>query len=119
MLVWNETDVLTVLEVVPEIEADQLSHIYSTSKNGIKLEITIFQYDGDVRFELTNETNGSSIFTMQIMDCDGVLRKIDKTGEYLEFAPAKCFGGRYDGVTSIPYGVRVSVHPDIQVSLYG
>lgn len=119
LLVWDETDVLTVLEVAPEVEADGIWHKYVIEKDGIKLNILIYQYDGDVKFELANTRIGSNIFAMQLIDCQGILRKRDTTGEYLEFAPSKCFGSRYDGEQSIPYGVRVYVNPSINVSLYG
>lgn len=119
MLVWDETDLMTVLEVLPDEESNGVFHIYTVEKDGVKLVITIYQYDGEVGFELINTVNDSSMFSMQLVDCDGVLRKKDKTGEYLEFAPSKCFGGRYDGVESIPYGVRIYVNPSINVALFG
>lgn len=119
MLVWDEIDVLAVLEVVPEQEIDEIWYKYTVEKAGIQLSITVYQYDGDVRFELINCHNQSTLFSMQLIDCKGVIRKQDSTGEYLEFAPAKCFGSRYDGISSIPYGVRVSVNPNINISLYG
>ncbi|KZN41517.1 hypothetical protein [Pseudoalteromonas luteoviolacea] len=118
MLVWDETDVLTVLEVIPKTERDGIWHLYEVEKDGIKLVIHIYQYDGDVRFELINTINNATIFSMSILDCDGVLRKKDTTGEYLQFAPAKCFSHRYDGETTIPYGVRVMVNPSISIELY-
>ena len=48
MFVWNETDVLTYLEVEPEIEVDSIWHKYLFSKDGLRIELTIFQYDGDI-----------------------------------------------------------------------
>ena len=57
---------------------------------------------------------------MNLMDCAGVKRRFEKSGEYLEFAPSGCFKtSRYDGEMSIPYGVRVSIKPSIKVELYG
>ena len=119
VLVWDETDVLTVLEVIPKEDADGIWHQYCVVKDSLKLLITIYQYDGDVLFELINTSNNLSVFNMRLIDCNGVLRKKDSTGEYLQFAPSKCFGNRYDGESRIPFGVRVSVNPSINVSLYG
>lgn len=120
MLVWDEVDLLTVLEVVPEVETDGIWHQYIVKKDGIVLKLTIYQYDGDVRFELISENSGNSIFSMQLFDCAGVKRHYEKSGEYLEFAPSNCFGiSRYDGESSIPYGVRVSIKPSIKVDLFG
>lgn len=119
MLVWDETDVLTVLETIPEIEEDGIWHYYSVQKNSLELKIYIYQYDGDIKFELSSDGIESPIFHMQLCDCSGVLRTLDSSGEYLDFAPAKCFGSRYDGISSIPFGVRVRIKPTINVSLYG
>ena len=118
MLVWDETDVLTVLEVVPEIEQDGIWHRYSVQKDGVELRILIYQYDGDVRIELFRDEIEKSLFSIQLTDCSCILRKNDLTGEFLELSPAKCFGSRYDGVSSIPYGVRVSINPSISVSMF-
>ncbi|NRB81922.1 MAG: Ypar14, super integron cassette [Saccharospirillaceae bacterium] len=119
MLTWDETDVLTVLEVLPEIENNGIYHIYSVIKDNIELKIFIYQYDGDVRIEMNNLSNNESIFNMQVFDCKGIVRVNDTTGEHLEFAPAKCIEGGYDGISSIPFGVRVKVNPTIKVSLFG
>ena len=118
MLVWDETDVLTVLEVIPETERDGIWHKYSVKKDGMELRVLVYQYDGDVRIELFRDGLENSIFSMQLTDCSGVLRKNDTTGEYLEFAPAKCFESRYDGVSSIPYGVRIYASPSINISMF-
>ena len=119
MLSWDETDVITVLEVMPEEEADGIWHKYTVKRLGIELVVTIYQYDGDVLIELKSEAAEKPLFSMRIVDCPAVVRKLDSTGEYLEFAASKCFGSRYDGTQSIPYGVRVYVKPSISVSLFG
>ena len=56
---------------------------------------------------------------MRVTDCPGIARRLDSTGEYLEFAASKCFGSRYDGEQPMPYGVRVYIKPMINVALFG
>ncbi len=119
VLVWDETDVLAVLEVLPEVEHDGIWHKYVVEKDGIQLKITIYQYDGDVRFELINLNNNRGLFVMQLFDCQGIHRTFENDSEHLDFAPSKCFGSRYDGEQSIPFGIRVRVNPSINVSVYG
>nr|WP_086940887.1 Ypar14, super integron cassette [Thaumasiovibrio occultus] len=121
MLTWDETDVLAVLEVLPEEDPHHIYHRYCVEKAGLRLIITVWQYDGDVEFELVDrtETRASPAFKMKLVDCQGVQRRVDASGEYLEFAPSACFGGRYTPHTSIAYGVRVAVKPNIAISLFG
>ena len=118
MLIWNEIDVLTCLEVEPEIEADGIWHKYSVSKHGIRLELTIYQYDGDIYFDLYRDGIKKRIFSMKLIDCPGLRYVKDKKSEYLEFANSQAFGSRYNGDSPIPYGVRLCVKPTITIALY-
>ncbi|WP_299377093.1 hypothetical protein [uncultured Kiloniella sp.] len=119
MLVWDETDVLTVLEAIPDVEPYGIYHKFSVHKDRIELRLCIFQFDGDVSIELFGDDIEDPVFSMKLVDCTGVRRIQDQSGEYLEFAPAKCFGSRYDGISKIPFGVHIHIKPTISVSLYG
>lgn len=120
MLVWDEIDVLTVLEVEPEVKEDGICYLYTVEKNSITLKLTIYQYDSDIRVELFVNNSSDPTFSMQLFDCPGIKRKCEKSGEYLELAPANCFGiSKYDGESSIQYGVRISIIPQIKVTLFG
>lgn len=120
MLAWDELDTLTVLEVEPEVDADGTWYRYTVHKNGITLVLTVYQYDNDIKFELFSQGNEQALFSMQLHNCAGILRKYERSQEYLEFTPANCFGlNKFDGESSIPYGVRVSVKPGISVTLFG
>ncbi|MFH1266428.1 MAG: Ypar14, superfamily integron cassette, partial [Planctomycetota bacterium] len=55
MLTWNPTDVLSCLGVLPTEEEDGISHAYSVAKDGMRLDLTVFQYDGDVYITLSRE----------------------------------------------------------------
>ncbi len=118
MLIWDETDLITCLEVEPEKETDGIWHKYTISKDGMILEIIIYQYDREIYFDLKREGIDSIVFKMKLIGCNGVRYLNEATGESLEFAPSKCFGTRYDGESAIPYGVRVTVNPSIQISIF-
>ncbi len=118
MLVWDETDVLTCLEVEPEVDPDAIWHKYTVEKDGLRLQLIIHQYDGDIYFELFRDGVQRAVFFMKLLACPGIRYMKDRSHEYLEFAPAKCFGSRYDGESVIPFGVRLCVKPSIRVELF-
>ena len=118
MLVWNPTDFLQCLEVEPVVDDNEISHLYILERDGIRLTLTVFQYDGDVYITLDRAGANRPIFDMKLLRCAGARYVRDQRGEYLEFAPAKCFGKRYDGESPIPYGVRVAVRPSISITLF-
>ena len=119
MLVWNEYDFVECLGVLPEVGEDGIEHFYKIEKDGLRLEITVFQYDGDIYIELFRDGIEFSIFYMRMIDCPGARYVRDKGGaDYLEFAAAKSFGNRYDGESVIPFGVRLSVDPHIRIELF-
>ncbi len=118
MLVWDETDLIECLEVVPEVEHDSIWHRYLIEKHRLKLEILLFQYDGDVSFKIMSDDVEVPIFSMTLKDCAGIKYTKEEKSEFLEFAHSKCFESRYDGEAAIPFGVRVRVNPSIQVSVF-
>lgn len=119
MLVWNETDVITCLETVPVVGAYGVSHSFTVSDSGLRLEIFLCQNDGDVSIRLFRDGIDRAIFEVSLVDCSAIRYVKDKAGERLEFAPAKCFGSRYDGLSPLPFGVTVSVKPSIEVRMFG
>ena len=118
MLVWNEYDFVECLGVLPEVGDYGTSHFYKVEKDGLRLELKIAQYDGDIHIELFREGLDKSIFHMRILDCPGARYVRDRGCDYLEFAASKSFGNRYDGESVIPYGVRLQVNPQIRIELF-
>lgn len=118
MLVWNQYEFVECLGVLPDVEEYETSHSFIVEKDGLRLSLTVFQYAGDVYIDLYREGVGPSVFSMRLLGCEGARYMNDKSGEYLEFAPAKSFGSRYDGESPIPFGVRVKVNPHIRVELF-
>jgi hypothetical protein len=119
MLVWNEYEFIECLGVVPEVEEYETAHHFKVLRDGLRLELSVFQYDGDVFLDLYREGIEASIFKMHLLDCAGARYVSDRNGrEVLEFAPAKSFGKRYDGLSPLPYGIRLAVTPHIMIELF-
>jgi hypothetical protein len=118
MLAWDEIDVLTCLEVVPEVAPESEWHRYVLQKDGLRLELLIHQDEGDVYFDLFQDETNHQIFHMKLLGCSGIRYVKNDPYGYLEFAPARCFGARYDGRSLIPMGVRLWPSPGIKVELF-
>lgn len=118
MLTWNATDVLECLGVEPTVAKYETQFEYFVERDGLRLHLSIRPYDSDVLVRILRDGVMRPIFYARLIGCQGVRFVNDERGEYLEFAPAKCFGNRYDGQSPIPYGVRVSVTPSIAVALF-
>ena len=119
MLVWNETDFTACLETVPVVGDSDTSHTFIVADSGLRLELTVFQFDGDVSIRLFRDGLTTAIFDLTMMDCAGARYVNDKNGERLEFAPANSIEGRYDGQSAPPFGVSIAVKPSIQLRFFG
>ena len=87
-------------------------------KDGLRLDLKVWQYDGDIFIELFREGIDISIFQMRMLDCPGARYVKNRKDDYLEFAATKSFGSRYDGESVIPFGVRLTVNPCIRIELF-
>ena len=119
---WDETEFIATHNVLPEVGEYETSHQFEVIRPGQKLLLTIWQLDGDGQIDLYQDGIGSPIFHVTLKECAGArvikYTKGDLQGEFIEFAPAKTFGSRYDGQQTIPYGVRIRVDPHIQIELF-
>jgi hypothetical protein len=119
MLVWNEYEFVECLGVLPKVGDWETSHFYKVEKDGLRLELTVEQDDGDIHIELFREGVETAIFHMRIWDCPGARYVKDRGADYLEMAATKSFGqNRYDGESVIQLGVRLSVTPHIRIELF-
>lgn len=112
-LVWEPLDFLDVLGVAPEVADYETSHKYVISQPPVRLEITLWQYDGDVQLHLFVAPFEHPVVRYAMLGCPGARVVNDKRGQFLEFAAANTFTGRYDGYSVIPYGLRVWVKPQV------
>ena len=120
MLEWDQYKFIECLAVLPEVdEESETNHVFRVAKDGLRFILTIYQYSGDVYFDLFRDGIDEAVFKMKLLDCPGARYLATKDGdEWLEFAPAKSFGGRYDGESPILLGVRLAVSPHIKIELF-
>ena len=116
-LVWNPTEFLGYLEVEPSIGEYEEYH-YVVSQPPLRLEFSIYPYDGDVYISVFCAPHERAIVDVVIRQCPGARIVNDKRGSFIEFAAADCFTNRYDGESAIPYGVRLFVRPQLRVELF-
>ena len=115
MIEWDETDVLTVLEVSPETECDEECwHRYVVSKDSLRLELTIFSWTNEVRILLFCDGIAKPIFSTMLSDCFCIRRAVDKLGERLQIV-APCPSG--NGVGDSWIEIHIAIHPHISVKL--
>jgi hypothetical protein len=116
-LIWDESDFISCLEVLPEVEEYGISHHFTVKKDGLRLELTVYQLDSDIYITLYRDGIETALISFQITQCSGTRYVNDDRGEFLEFAPSQVFGDRYSRGYLIPVGVRLSVKPHISIQL--
>jgi hypothetical protein len=117
--VWNQYDLIECLAVLPEEEEYGIGCHFTVWRDGIRLLLSIYQYDAEIWLSLYRGESKESLFTIRMIDCSGMrFVKNPKGNDYLEFAVAKVFGGRYDGESPIPMGLRLTVDPDFKIELF-
>jgi hypothetical protein len=119
MLNWDPTDLLICLKVEPHADPDGVEHSYSVSQNGLRLLISIFQYDGDVYFSLFRDIPGAEpLIELKISQCPAI-EFVERGGdEWLNFLPGRPPDMPFDKAASIARGIRVRIYPDICLELF-
>lgn len=118
-LVWNQYDLIEFFAVLPEVDEYETGDHFTVWRNGLRLLLSIYQYDAEIWCSLYRGESPESLFTIRMIDCPGVrLVRNPKGSDCLEFAAAKVFGGRYDGESKMPMGLRLTVDPDFKIELF-
>jgi hypothetical protein len=115
LLKWNPTDFLDFFGTIPKVDEDEVGHHYTIQQAPLRLELNVRQYDSDIFIELFCQPFSEPVLVSRLRGCPGVRLVRDKQGAFLEFAPADAFSGRYDGYSPIPYGLRLSISPQIRI----
>ena len=118
MFTWDPTDFLECLGVLPVEDEYAISHTYTVAKDGLRLELSVYQYDGDVCVTIWRDGVEAPVVVAKLVGCDAARWVHDRHGNYLEFGAGRLFGGRYDGDSVIPYGMRLRVEPSIGIEFF-
>jgi hypothetical protein len=117
--VWNEIDFIECLSVIPTFEEWGMAHHFVVHRNGLRLALSVYQLEAEVCISLYREGSNQPLFTVSLKDSPGARLVRNRNGQdYIEFAAAEIFGGRYDGESAIPMGIRLSVDPDFNIQLF-
>ncbi len=125
-LEWDETDFLECFEVEPEAADHDVSHTYDMNANGLRLLVTVWQYESVVQVSLYRREHEDAAITTLACFVRGNARYVnDKRGMYIELAncvigPSRFWyqetGDLFDQ-ESFAHGVDVhlGIKPDLRV----
>ena len=125
-LKWNETEFVECLEVVPEVADHQMRHLFTITKHGLTLGITVWQLESMVLLTLQREGSGLFItqFALAVRGSASLHR--EKNGDYLELTDCVVCPSRFSYIHGpgnpgdaarfgYPVVVQVAIDPEIQL----
>jgi hypothetical protein len=122
---WNETEVLSCLAALPEIDEYEVSHSYRVRDGDLTLNLTVWQYESVAEFTLYRVGIEEPILHFALVVRDVVQYHAEKWGEWLEFrdcviAPRRFWSTDLGNVFDrrrFPTGVAVELtaRPHIQI----
>lgn len=84
-LKWDETEFIECLETLPTVEEYSVSHVFEIKKDGLVLQLTVWQYESVVQFVIFREQVEVAVIQM-ILFVRGEVRYIKElNSEHLEF----------------------------------
>jgi len=125
-LVWDETEVMSCLEVAPLIEEYEISYCYTVEKESIRLSLGICPMESSIYVSIWTADSKLPLIDFRMIDCGGIKHRIaDQTvpgfeigSEVLEFVPGQVFGNRFQNDFVIPTGFRLSVKPSVSLRFF-
>ena len=115
---WEPLDFLDALGVVPVGEEYGISYSYVVDRKPLNLTLTIWPLSGEVELKIRCEGVSEPVVFLNLLSSPGARVIDDKRGKYIEFAAANLFAGRYDNTHPAPYGFRLWVEPNFQVTTF-
>lgn len=116
-LKWDALDFLTVLEVEPIITDQGYSYLYIVEKDGLRLEVCVFPFEGDISILLFREGIEAPIVRLPLAECRTAKRILEKSDEFLEIYGVHSFSSLPYAERPLAFSVQVRIHPNIKVEL--
>lgn len=115
MLEWNETDLMSCLEVFPTIHEQDMYHEFVVERDDLRLSILVYQYTGEVVIRLYHATVPDALFELPMRRCLLIRYIVPANGsaDHLEFIT----GYRSIDDEMLATGVRVRVKPQIRIEV--
>jgi hypothetical protein len=110
MIEWDDTDVLTCLEVEPEIGKDY--YRYVMRQEGLGLELIVYPYDGDVRLTLIRTDQGA-LADIWMRYCRAIRYVRTDDNEQLFFLSQESREYR----PNLPHGLCLTVRPSLHIQV--
>lgn len=85
-LIWKEFEVIECLGVLPKTDEFETSHYFKVEKNGLILEISIWQYESLIAVSIYQLKNSNPFLTFWFVVRDKIRYINDKRGSFLEFS---------------------------------
>lgn len=112
MIEWNPTDVLTCLEVEPEVDRDGLYYRYIVQRGGLMLELGIDQFSYDVDLAISRPEQGS-IVNLLMRGCRAIRYVRTGEGEQLVFISHEDRHYR----PNLPSGMCLRITPSLHLTI--
>jgi hypothetical protein len=123
-LIWDKTDFLLCLGVIPEIEDYETSFCYTLERQGLILILTVTPYESIIELQLRRKDSDLNLVGLCLLVGGTVEYKCEKWGKYLQLPSCRIVTNRFyyqyersnDEIeNSTLLNVEITVNPDIRI----
>ena len=114
MTEWDPVDILTCLEVEPEVDEDATWYGYSLSRDGLVVTLNVWPYDSDVWITIRLADQQEPLVDLRMEGCRALRYRREGEREELYFVSFD-EGSRYP--VNVRGGWRLRVRPRIKLEL--
>lgn len=120
MLEWDELEVISALEAIPEVDYHQTRYEFQVRTDDLLLNLVIEPYTGNIYLKLYGDGIHLPFISITLINCTRIVYVKDKRGELLEFEPARMFGSeyKYGKELWVRAGIRLVARPHIMLEIF-